>query len=286
MSSTESSGASSPPEPARGPAAGRPAGPYRGAEYRAAVGEGGRPGFGFDPLVHPDPHRPPLLYRVAAALTRLVVTRLFRVTVEGLENLPPPPFILAANHQAWFDPLFIVAVLPARPMVYTMARRDTVFNRRWKRWLVPRFGVFPISPHQGELDERGAATVYQVLSRGGNVLIFPEGRYSRGRALRPLKKGVAHFSLQAGVPICPIAIEGVDRLRPFGRVRISIGPPVRPDPPLWWELNRRVQRMVEQVRAAILRAFGRDERPRPGRIRALLRGLAWGRAEKRPPPPG
>ena len=157
-------------------------------------------------------------------------------------------------------------------MVYTMARRDTVFNRRWKRWLMPRLGVFPIEPNRGELDERGVASVYQVLARGAVVLIFPEGRYSRGRALRPLKKGVAYFALQAGVPICPVALSGLERLRPFARVEISIGPPIRPDPPTWWTLNRRVERTVDRVRQAILRAFPRR---RPGwwrRLVARLRG--------------
>lgn len=304
MSSTEPSASSSPADaggvpavathagqlPAEGERPERPGPPidaYRGPEYRTAVGEGAAAGPGFDPLVHPDPYAPPWLYRLALAIVRFLVFTLFRTTVQGLENLPPPPFVIASNHQAWFDTAFIVAVFPSRPMVYTMARRDTVFNRGWKRWLVRKLGVFPIQPFQGEIDERGVANVYQVLSRGGNVLIFPEGRYSQGRALRPIKKGVAHFALQAGVPICPVAIEGIDRLRLFGEVRITIAPPIQPDPPVWWELNRRVQRMVEQVRAAILRAFGRAERPRrPGWVRSLLGGLLRRRPRDIPPAPG
>lgn len=269
MSSTESSPGSSPPEEAG------PEPVYRGPEYREAVGEGKAAGPGLDPLVHVDPYSPHWVYRAAIWLIRLFVYRLFRTHVERLDHLPPPPYIIASNHQAWYDTVFILAALPSQPMVYTMARRDTVFNRGWKRWLVPKFGVFPIQPAGGELDERGSATVYQVLAMGGNVLIFPEGRYSRGRALRPLKKGVAHFALQAGVPIVPIAVEGVDRLRPFRPVRVSIGRPIRPDPPTWWEFNRRVQRVIDQVRAGILHAFGRaqDRPPRPGWFRGLFRGF-------------
>ncbi len=195
-------------------------------------------------------------------MVRLLVRRLFRLRVAGLEHVPSPPFIIASNHQAWYDTAFIVAALPGLPMIYTMARRDTVFNRAWKRWLVPRLGVFPIAPSRGELDRRGVATVYQVLSRGGVVLIFPEGRYSRGRALRPLRKGVAHFALEAGVPICPVAISGVDRLRPLGVVEVTVGPPIRPDPPAWWTAQRRVERMLDRVRRAILHAFDRGSGPR------------------------
>jgi 1-acyl-sn-glycerol-3-phosphate acyltransferase len=258
---------------------------FRGPEYFHAIGAGPEPGPGFDPLVHTDPYHPPLLYRLTHALVRWIVHHLFRTRVEGVANIPPPPFIIASNHQAWFDTAFLWAAFPKVPMIYTMARRDTVFNRRWKRWLAPKFGVFPIQPALGELDERGVHTVYQLLDRGGVVLIFPEGRYSRGRALRPLKKGVAHFALQAGVPIVPVALEGVDRLRLFGHITISIGPPIRPDPPAWWDANRRVQRMLERIRTSILRAFGRDRVRRPGWVRGLFGGLFRRRARALDAPP-
>lgn len=183
--------------------------------------------------------------------------RLFRISVSGLENIPAPPFIIAANHQAWFDPAFIIPFFPGAPVIYTMAKRETVFNRAWKRKLLPLIGVFPISPQRGELDEAGLRTVYQILDRGGVVLMFPEGRYSRGRALRPLKVGIGHFALQAGVPVCPVAVRGTDVLRPFSRIEVTVGPPVLPDAPAWWELKRRVDRVVDNVQRAIATALRR-----------------------------
>jgi 1-acyl-sn-glycerol-3-phosphate acyltransferase len=194
---------------------------------------------------------------VLRRLVGWIITHLFRVAVTGLENIPRPPFIIAANHQAWFDPAFIIPFFPERPLVYTMAKRETVFNRAWKRRMLPLIGVFPISPNKGELDEQGLRSVYQILERKGVVLMFPEGRYSRGRALRPLKNGIGYFALQAGVPICPVAVAGTDRLLPFRRIQVSIGPPVVPDLPAWWELSRRVTTMVDNVRSAIATALGR-----------------------------
>ena len=190
-------------------------------------------------------------------LVRWLVRLFFRVNVTGLENVPNPPYIIAANHQAWFDPAFIIPFLPEAPMIYTMAKRETVFNRAWKRRLLPLIGVFPISPHHGELDEAGLRTVYQVLERRGVVLIFPEGRYSRGRGLRPLKVGIGHFALHAGVPICPVAVRGTDVLRPFRRIDVVIGPPVQPDPPAWWALSNRVATVVENVRIALTNGLRR-----------------------------
>lgn len=259
--------------------------PYRGPDYVAALAGGPPP----EPLLHPDPQHPPGLYRLVVWLLKHLLPVLFRVEVTGLEHLPPPPYIVASNHQRWFDPLFIALALPGRPMVYSMARRDTVFNKRWKRWLVPRFGVFPIQPKAGSLDQQGIATVYRLLAAGGVVLIFPEGRYSRGRELRPLRDGIGHFALQSGVPIVPVALEGVDRLRPRSQVRVSVGRPVYPDPPRWWSLQRRVSRTVESVRRAILRSFGRDRPRRPGALRRRWRALGLGRRRYPPPkhpPPG
>jgi 1-acyl-sn-glycerol-3-phosphate acyltransferase len=185
------------------------------------------------------------------------VTKLFRVSVTGLENIPQPPYIIAANHQAWYDPAFIVPFFPERPVIYTMAKRETVFNHVWKRRLLPLIGVFPISPNRGELDEQGLRTVYQVLERGGVMLMFPEGRYSRGRVLRPLKNGIGFFAVNAGVPICPVAVRGTDRLYPFKRIEVSVGPPILPDLPAWWELSRRVAAVVDRVRTSITAALNR-----------------------------
>ncbi|HSP09859.1 MAG TPA: lysophospholipid acyltransferase family protein [Candidatus Dormibacteraeota bacterium] len=204
---------------------------------------------------------PARLYLFVRRLIRWIVLRTFRVSVIGLDNIPAPPFIIAANHQAWFDPAFIIPFFPEAPVIYTMAKRETVFNSAWKRKLLPLIGVFPISPQSGELDETGLRTVYQVLDRGGVVLMFPEGRYSRGRALRPLKTGIGHFALQAGVPICPVAVRGTGVLRPFSRIEVTVGPPVLPDPPMWWGLKERVNRVVDNVQRALAAALHRRRHP-------------------------
>jgi 1-acyl-sn-glycerol-3-phosphate acyltransferase len=176
MSSTRSSTGSSTPEAVlpSSPKDGRRGlvDVYHGEEYLAVAG------LPLDPFVHQRPDRPTRAYRLAYRLAWFVLRLLFRVRVEGREKIPAPPFIIAANHTRWYDSVFIIGAFihsGQLPMIYTMARRDTVFNRRWKRWLFPRFGVFPVLPRQGQLDHGAIATVYQLLARGAVILIFPEG---------------------------------------------------------------------------------------------------------------
>jgi 1-acyl-sn-glycerol-3-phosphate acyltransferase len=61
--------------------------------------------------------------------------------------------------------------------------------------------------------------------------------------------------VQAGVPIVPVAVRGTDVLRPFSRIDVTIGPPIKPDVPAWWELSRRVTQVVENVRVALARGL-------------------------------
>jgi hypothetical protein len=54
-----------------------------------------------------------------------------------------------------------------------------------------------------------------------------------------------------------VAVRGTDTLRPFSRVEVTIGPPVMPDVPAWWDLSRRVSTVVENVRNALATALRR-----------------------------
>jgi len=50
------------------------------------------------------------------------VTHLFRVTVTGVENIPKPPYIIAANHQA----LDVESVIEMNPTYWVVEKREGV----------------------------------------------------------------------------------------------------------------------------------------------------------------
>jgi 1-acyl-sn-glycerol-3-phosphate acyltransferase len=198
-----------------------------------------------------------VIYDLAYYLVRIIVRLFFRIEVEGRENVPDGAFIVVSNHLSWTDTIFIAYALPRRPAIHTMASRATVFNTRFKRWLLPRLAVFPVTRAHGYLDEEAVNKVYRLLESGERVLIFPEGGYGRDGRLRPLKEGIGYFALNSGKPLLPIALSGTDRLRPFGRVRVVIGQPFIPEPPRLLDLKERVERAVAAVGAALAGVSGR-----------------------------
>lgn len=221
-----------------------------------------------------------MLYEILQVLIRVLVGILFRVEVTGRENIPGEGCLVVSNHLSWTDTAFIMYALPRRPRLHTMANESTVFNTRFKRWLMPRLAVFPIRRNRGMLDEAAVNSVYHLLDSGRRVLIFPEGAYGKDGQLKPLKDGVGYFALNSGKPLLPILLAGTGRLRPFSRVSVDIGKPFIPEPPLRWELRARVQAAVESVRAAFTRMGRRTGRGRPGILGR------WRRSGREVPEPG
>jgi 1-acyl-sn-glycerol-3-phosphate acyltransferase len=215
-----------------------------------------------------------LTYAVLQVLIRVILRVFFRVEVEGRENVPEGGFLVVSNHLSWTDTVFIMYALPPKPPLHTMANESTVFNTRFKRWLMPKLAVFPIRRNRGMLDEAAVEGVYQLLNAGQRVLIFPEGAYGRDGELRPLKDGVGSFAINSGKPLLPVSLSGTDRLRLFRRISVVIGKPFIPDPPRSWRIKRRVAAVVDAVRTSLSGL----RRGSPGRRRGCL---PWRRRSRR-----
>jgi 1-acyl-sn-glycerol-3-phosphate acyltransferase len=219
-----------------------------------------------------------VIYAVLQVLIRVILRVFLRVEVEGRENVPEGAFLVVSNHLSWTDTVFIMYALPAKPPLHTMANESTVFNTRFKRWLLPKLAVFPIRRNRGMLDEAAVEGVYELLNSGERVLVFPEGAYGKDGQLRPLKDGVGYFAINSGKPLLPVSLSGTDRLRPFGRVRVVIGKPFIPDPPRSWQVKERVAAAVAAVRTSLSRLGRRSPGPRrgclPWRPRSRRRGSA------------
>src|SRR3954468_2603276 len=115
--------------------------------------------------------------RSAPGLTQRNVRRLMRVLLapyrpkaESVALIPPGPVVLASNHGSYWDHFFI-GIFVKREINYVTAAE--FFPNRVLGGFVARVGASPIRP--GGRDTDALETTSAVLSRGGLVVIYPEG---------------------------------------------------------------------------------------------------------------
>ena len=153
----------------------------------------------------------------------------FRLHVEGVQNVPCSGAVIGANHTSNFDPWPLAFPLWPERQLYFMAKSE-LFNPL----LGPPLragGAFPV--RRGEQDVEAIEAAVELCREGKIVAMFPEGtRRVKGVrkkfAARP-HSGAARVGLAAEVPIVPAAIWGTDRLARLPRLAIAYAPPVPVD---------------------------------------------------------
>ena len=161
---------------------------------------------------------------------------LYRVKVEGRENIPPTgPVILASNHQSFIDSIFLP--LTVRRRVTFVAKAE--YFESWKTaWFFRAVGMIPIKRDGGSASERALLAAREVLMAGGVLGIYPEGTRSPDGRLYKGHTGVARLAMQCGAAVVPVAQFGTAEVQPIGvmmpkffrKVVLRMGPPLHFEP--------------------------------------------------------
>jgi 1-acyl-sn-glycerol-3-phosphate acyltransferase len=171
---------------------------------------------------------PEPIYEVVRAATVLHGLITFRARGVGTENVPNGPVILAPNHASFMDHFFTGAFIRRR--VQFMGKSQ-LFTSGPVTWIYSHGGVFPV--RRGHHDEEAFVSAYEILGRGGAVVMYCEGGRSRtGELAETAKPGIGRLALESGVPIVPVAILGSYQVRnwkrlQFPKVTIQYGAPFR-----------------------------------------------------------
>ena len=168
-----------------------------------------------------------LLYRFAYSFIPPLFRFLFRIKIEGAENIPTQgPVVIASNHRSNLDPFFLGVSSPRQ--IHFMAKAEL-----WKVSVLGRLisaaGAFPVS--RGAADRRAVRNALAILDQGAVLGLFPEGHRHRDGVLGAINPGVTLFSLREGVVTIPVVMEGTERVIKGGllrlpRVRVTFGAPL------------------------------------------------------------
>jgi len=206
-----------------------------------------------------------IFFFMIGRVVQLVAFDLFRLKVEGLENLPRKgPFLLCSNHQSYFDPIIMGALLPWNLFRDTFALGTSdIFGKGFMRRLARWVRVVVLDPDANLVPAMKAGAY--GLRQGKILILYPEGERSNTGKPVVFRKGAAILSIHEQAPIVPVAIEGFyeawprhKKLPKLSPLRIVFGKPLLPPPTtaaneaayekLTTELKARVVGMWEAMR--------------------------------------
>jgi len=209
-------------------------------------------------------------FRIARLTIGPLFRLLFRLRVTGMELAPTGgPYVLIANHLNWADPFTLLLAFPSEPRLHFLADPENLVKNRFHWWVIRQVGGYVPVDMRRHGDRLLFAQVRRALDVGAVVAIFPEAAYGpREGELLPFRKGFAHFAVEAGVPVLPVALSGTKDLWLGKRIELRVGAPIPADglgvdaladlarqrvqellpayvePPGWKPLRRRLTRLL------------------------------------------
>ena len=213
---------------------------------------------------------PNAVYELVRIVTMLHGLITFRARGFGAENVPIGPVILAPNHASFMDHFFTGAFIRRR--VRFMAKSQ-MFKPPFGPLVYSPGGVFPV--RRGHHDEEAFLTSFEIIGRGGAIVMYCEGGRSRtGKLADTAKPGIGRLALQTGVPVVPVAILGSYQVRnwkrlQFPKVTVQYGDPLR------WEqienpTREQQQAVADEVLSEIRQLYaGLEEHGRKGILKSL-----------------
>ena len=158
-----------------------------------------------------------------------------KVTVSGYENVPDATqaCITVFNHQSHLDiPLLAYSL----PMQLRFIGKKELKRVPFFGPAILRMGHFLINrkDHQSALKELKIAGE-SIRGKGISLGFAPEGTRSPDGCLLPFRKGAFVLSIETGLPILPVTVDGTSKGLPKGsliarssRVHVTIHPQVSP----------------------------------------------------------
>lgn len=140
-------------------------------------------------------------YKIAQWILRIYLYVFWNLSVDGLEHISQKHnVIVCANHDSFFDPPFLGAILPFE--TYFLAKKE-LFSHKIFALILQFFNAIPIK--RGGFSRAALHQSVQLLLAGNNLVIFPEGSRRSTRA----KSGISLIAQKTAATIYPVRIENI-----------------------------------------------------------------------------
>jgi 1-acyl-sn-glycerol-3-phosphate acyltransferase len=129
------------------------------------------------------------------------------ITLKGVERLPRQPHMLLVNHASYLDAIVLSALLPAVPG-YAYTAKHEFSERAAMRRLLAGLGALFIERFDVGRSTEDVERMAAALARGENIMVFPEGTFSREAGLKPFHSGACMAAAKAAAPVAVAGLRG------------------------------------------------------------------------------
>jgi cytidylate kinase len=177
----------------------------------------------------------------------------FRVTFEGLENVPKTgAYLVSPTHRSNVDSFVVLGLTKRR--IRFLAKEEM-----WKLSFVhPLWDALGgIKVERGSTDRESMKLCMAALASGEPLAAYPEGTRREGPVVEGLFDGPAYMALKAGVPIVPMGIGGSalamgrgDKFPKPKHIHVVIGKPLN-SPPSTETGRRHIRALTAELGASL-----------------------------------
>lgn len=156
-------------------------------------------------------------YRFVKGLATIVTKLFFRLEVQGNFS-KEKGYILCCNHQSFWDMVVLIVACPEQ--IHFMGKKE-LFSNKILAFLLKRFGAFAVNRSVGDVN--AIKTAVDLVEENKILGIFPEGTRNPFGKPNKFRAGAAMIAVKSGADIQPVAINYFNKIRPFSKIRVSIG---------------------------------------------------------------
>ncbi|MFC1726858.1 lysophospholipid acyltransferase family protein [candidate division KSB1 bacterium] len=161
----------------------------------------------------------PLKILIHLLILRPFVKLLFGINIYGKENLEGlKNFILISNHNSHLDLLLLFYCLPVSHITITHAlAAEEYFSKSKILFFFVNYLFNPVWVSRGDAKKsrKTADEMKNILDKGHNIIMFPEGTRGTAGVIQPFKTGIGRLTVEYhNTPVVPVYLFGPERALP------------------------------------------------------------------------